>query len=51
MDKGYETIDVCEAAGIWKTSNTDVMEITHFKDLVESLKPNKEIKGLQKYVR
>ena len=35
---------------IWKTSNTDVPESTHFQDLVESLKLNKEIKGLAKYV-
>ena len=35
---------------IWKTSNTDVPESTKFQDLVESLKLNKEVKGLANYV-
>ena len=35
---------------IWQTSNVDVPEGTQFQDLVESLKVNKEIKGLEKFV-
>ena len=35
---------------IWKTCNTDVPESTQFQDLAESLKLNREIKGLAKYV-
>ena len=35
---------------IWKGSNADVPESTQFQDLVESLKQNKEIRGLPKYV-
>ena len=35
---------------IWKTRNADVPKNTQFQDLVESLKLNKEIKGLAKYV-
>lgn len=35
---------------ISKSSNTDVLESTQFKDLVKSLKLKKKIKGLAKYV-
>ena len=35
---------------IWQTSNADVPESTQFQDFVESLKINKEVKGLAKYV-
>ena len=35
---------------IWKISNADIPESMQFQDLVESLKLNKEIKGLAKYV-
>ena len=35
---------------IWKMSNVNVPENTQFKDLKESLKTNKEIGGLLKYV-
>ena len=34
---------------IWKASNAYVMESTLFQDFVESLKRNKDIRGLQKY--
>ena len=33
---------------IWKIINVDVPESTQFQDLVESLKMNKEINGLEK---
>ena len=35
---------------IWGGSNGDVLEDTQFQDLVASLKLNKEIKGLEKYI-
>ena len=35
---------------IWHMSNADVPESTQFQDLVETLKLNREKKGLVKYV-
>ena len=35
---------------IWQTRIVDVPECMKFQDLVESLKMNKEIKGLEKFV-
>ena len=35
---------------IWKSSNVNDPDNTQFQDLVESLKLNKDVKGLSKYV-
>ena len=35
---------------IWKTTNTDVLKSNQLQDLVKSLKLNKDIKGLVKYL-
>ena len=35
---------------IWKVRNANVLESTQFQDLVESLRVNKEVKGLAKCV-
>ena len=35
---------------IWQNSNTDIPVNTQYKDLLESLKINQEVKGLAKYM-
>ena len=45
------TLDVyLKALEVWMEMNKDVSESVRFQDLMESLKMNKEINGLAKYV-
>merc|ERR1712121_567182 len=39
-----------KALEVWMEMNKDVSEAVRFQDLIESLKTNKEIEGLAKYV-
>ena len=39
-----------KALEVWREMNKDVSEAVRFQDVIESLKMNKEIEGLTKYV-
>ena len=50
MDPRYESGNLYQTAGYLGASNMDVPVNTQYQDLVESLKVNKEVNGLAKYV-
>ena len=51
MDEGNNTRDLQKKIQTWLDVLKEIPEHVKYADLVENLKTNKEIKGLQKYVR